>query len=259
MMRDRRLPASAAGHSRLLLGIDDTDGLDSPGTGALALEIADRLAAKPWATVGVVSAHQLYSHHEVPYTSYNRAMAFPVRAATGYEHDVIALAAQCLETFVGPGANPGLCLVPLERLSNEATLLDYAWCAKEQVLSIPIAYAIAHKLGIHLSDHGGNGAGVIGALAATGLRLSGDDGRVLARLPLPSEGGSCSVNELIERSGVSMVLSVRGEPVAGHEVVEVGRAVWSILRDERAVLLLTESLSGEAPWRTCTDRELALF
>lgn len=259
MHADGRLPFRMTGTRRLLLGLDDTDGLDSPGTGALALEIADRLAAQPWAMVGVVSAHQLYTHHDVPYTTYNRAMAFPMRVAAGYETEVQALATACLKAFVGPGANPGLCLVVLDDLDNEAALLDYAWCAKDRVLGIPVAHAIARRLGITLLDRGGNGAGVIGALAACGLRLSGDDGRVLSRLPLPADGGRWSVGELIERSGIRTVLSVRGEPVKPHEVVQVGPEVWPILRDERAVLLVTEALVGDAPWRTCTDRELSIF
>lgn len=245
--------------ARLLLGIDDTDGLDSPGTGAIACEIANRLSVQPWATVGVVSAHQLYSHHDVPYTSFNRAMAFPLVVPVGFEDEVLRVAATCVREFVGPGANPGLCLVPLDRLDNEAALLDYAWCAKDQVLGIPIAYAVAHKLGISLLDLGGNSAGVIGALAACGLRLSGDDGRVWSPLPLPAQGGRWSVQELTERSGVYTVLSVRGERVEDEAIVEVGAEVWPILRDERAVLLLTEALVGEAPWRTCTDRELDVF
>jgi len=244
---------------RFLLGIDDTDGLDSPGTGALALRIADRLSAQAWATVGVVSSHQLFSHHDVPYTSYNRAMAFPLLVSPGCELDALQIAARCVRDAVGPGANPGLCLVPLDQLDNEAALIDYGWCAKEQVLGIPVAYVVANKLGIELIDLGGNGAGVIGALAACGLRLSGDDGRLLTRLPLPETGAQWPVSELIERSGVHTVLSVRGLPVGGDEVVQVGGEVWPILRDERAVLLLTEALVGEAPWRTCTDRELEAF
>lgn len=253
------LPARPAAEVRLLLGIDDTDGLDSPGTGALALEMATRLQAQGWATVGVVSAHQLFSHPDVPFTSCNRAMAFPLRVPAGFEPTVLELAAACIREFVGPGANPGVCLVPLDRLAHEAALIDYAWCAKDQVLGIPVAYVVANKLGIELMDLGGNGAGVIGALAACGLRLSGEDGRLLTRLPLPDAGGQWPVQELIERSGVQMVLSVRGQPVDRNDVVQVGSAVWPILRDERAVLLLTDALVGDAPWRTCTERELEAF
>lgn len=67
------------------------------------------------------------------------------------------------------------------------------------------------------------------------------------------------MRELIERSGVHTVLSVRGELVKPDEEVQVGPEVWPILRDERAVIVLTEALVGDAPWRTCTDRELAAF
>jgi len=42
------------------------------------------------------------------------------------------------------------------------------------VLTKKEAYPLAEKLGIHLSEHGGTGDGVVGALAESGLRMTGN-------------------------------------------------------------------------------------
>ena len=55
--------------------------------------------------------------------------------------------------------------------------IDFGYRAKQVVLTKSNAYKLAKKLDIHLSEHGGSGQGVIGALAGVALRLTANDGR----------------------------------------------------------------------------------
>lgn len=52
-----------------------------------------------------------------------------------------------------------------------ADLVDFGRRAKNEVLTKDLAYDLAVKLGVPLSEHGGTGDGVIGAVAGSGLRL----------------------------------------------------------------------------------------
>ncbi len=51
---------------RVLVGIDDTDNLDSRGTGELASELATAIDANGWGQSGFVSRHQLLIHPDIP-------------------------------------------------------------------------------------------------------------------------------------------------------------------------------------------------
>ena len=70
---------------RLLICIDDTDNLDSKGTGAIAEELRDLIAERGWGTCGDITQHQLLLHEDIPYTSHNSSTVDGVkrRAGTG--------------------------------------------------------------------------------------------------------------------------------------------------------------------------------
>ncbi len=50
------------------------------------------------------------------------------------------------------------------------------------------AYMLANTTGVHLSENGGTGDGIVGALAGTGLRLDGNDGRFRGWLEFGNTG-----------------------------------------------------------------------
>ncbi len=81
-----------------------------------------------------------------------------------------------METESEPEADPGLCVVVPDRLADPVRLIDYGYLAKREVLDKNSAYTLASELGIHLSEHGGTGQGLIGVMAGAGLRLGGNDG-----------------------------------------------------------------------------------
>ena len=59
----------------LYIALDDTDTLDSIGTGRLAREIAEDLARE--FPVYAVTRHQLFVHPDIPYTSHNSLRRHP--------------------------------------------------------------------------------------------------------------------------------------------------------------------------------------
>lgn len=55
---------------RYLIGIDDTDNLESRGTGFRARQLLQRLAEAGFARPLGITRHQLYVHSDIPYTSH---------------------------------------------------------------------------------------------------------------------------------------------------------------------------------------------
>jgi hypothetical protein len=245
---------------QIAISIDDTDNLESRGTGALASLLAEEIEQRQWGKSRYVTRHQLLVHPDIPYTSHNSAMCFTAEIVPDRLQSIIDYASGFLSRESASGSDPGLCIVPVDRLEGAAALIDFGRRAKEVVLSKEDAYGLAARSGIHLSEHGGTGQGVIGALAGAGLRLSGNDGRLKGELSLAPRGGTVSIAELAAHDDVDEVRSLDHRKVAGHELVRLGDKVKTVLLEGKAVLLV-EPLAGVAgvDWQTCSKQRLKRF
>ena len=240
---------------KVLISIDDTDDIESRGTGEIADLLAAGITEHGWGSCGQVTRHQLLLSPEIPYTSHNSSMCFPAEISDRALERVTAFCCTELRTQSVPSSDPGLCIVRLERLLSPNLLVDFGREAKKRVIATAEAYALASLLGVHLSEHGGTVQGVIGALAGAGLRLSGDDGRFKGKLQVPSSGGSASVAE-IRRAGIDLVQTVQGERLDDEERVLVGDWVKPVLMGGRAVLLAVPAANGgDIDWMAC-ERKL---
>jgi len=246
---------------RIAISIDDTDNQESRGTGALASLLAEEIEHRNWGVSRYVTRHQLLVHPDIPYTSHNSAMCFTADIAPEHLQNVIDYAAGFLSRESACGSDPGLCVVSLDRLEHCADLVEFGRRAKEEVLSKEAAYAMARQVGVHLSEHGGSGQGVIGALAGAGLRLSGNDGRLKGCLPVAAGSGRISVAELRAHGDVDEVRTIDGREAAGDELVRLGDKVKTVLLEGKAVLLI-EPLAGTADgvaWQTCSRQRLKSY
>lgn len=249
---------------RVLICIDDTDNIDiKRGTGQLASQLARDIEERGWGKCEPVTRHQLLVHPDVPYTSHNSAMCFAAEIVEGVLDNVIKYGQSFLEKERATGSDPGLCVVIPERLTNPGWLIAYGFSAKREVLNKDYAYSIAREMSIYLSEHGGTGDGVVGALAGTGLRLSGNDGRFRGKLPIAEPGRAITVGEILAQSYITKVRSKDdGRVLAKNTLVEIGEVVKAILIDQEAVLLVRPlAVPGDkgADWRTCTKDELRCY
>lgn len=246
---------------QIAISIDDTDNMESRGTGALASLLAEEIELRNWGTSRFITRHQLLVHPDIPYTSHNSAMCFTAEIVPEHLQSIIDYAAGFLDRESATGSDPGLCVVPVDLLERCADLIDFGRRAKEVVLSKEDAYDLACRSGIHLSEHGGTGQGVIGALAGAGLRLSGNDGRLKGCLPVAARNGCVSVAELRAHDDVDEVRSIDGTGLAGDELVRLGDKVKTVLLEGKAVLLI-EPLAAAADgvaWQTCSKQRLKRY
>jgi len=246
---------------QIAISIDDTDNMESRGTGALASLLAEEIELRNWGTSRFITRHQLLVHPDIPYTSHNSAMCFTAEIVPEHLQSIIDYAAGFLDRESATGSDPGLCVVSLDRLEQSADLIDFGRRAKEVVLSKEDAYELACRSGIHLSEHGGTGQGIIGALAGAGLRLSGNDGRLKGELSIVAGGGRVSVAQLRSHDDVDEVRSVDGREVTGEQLVRLGDKVKTVMLEGKAVLLI-EPLAAAADgvaWQTCSKQRLKRY
>ena len=243
---------------QVLVAIDDTDNLESRGTGEIASLIAEALQAKEWGTTSVVTRHQLFVHPDIPYTSHNSAMCFVAEIGEGHLDAVIAFAGEFLDTECAEGSDPGLCVAVLDRVQSAGELIAFVQRAKLEVIAMDEAYSLAARLGVHLSQHGGTGQGVIGALAGAGLRLWGNDGRMKGSLEFPGSDRVLTVAEVLEHPGVEAVCSVLGGVVRKGDLVAIREKPKTVLLDGSSVLLVSplELPGSDACWETLHRKQL---
>ena len=246
---------------QILISIDDTDNFESPGTGVLASRIAADLESNGWGKSGFVTRHQLLVHPDIPYTSHNSSMCFSADIDEDCLDRVITYAANFLARESAAGSDPGLCVAVLDRLPESGGLIRFGQAAKESVLTKESAYERAQLLGVHLSEHGGTGQGVIGALAGAGLRLGGNDGRLRGQLVFTGTGGVVSVADLRARADVDEVRALDGSAVTNRDIVRVGEKVKTVLLDGHSVLLVVaaDGMTNGVRWQTCSRQLLKKY
>ena len=246
---------------KVFICIDDTDNLESIGTGHLAARLAADLEEKNWGKSSFITRHQLFVHPDVPYTSHNSAMCFEADLHDAFLSPLIDHAASFLKQHSAPGSDPGLCVAVADRLKNPARIIAFGNKAKHQVLGKAEAFALAQQHGLHLSEHGGTGDGIIGALAGVGLRLGKNDGRVRGKLQVTSVNNTASVADILSQVEVADVTTMSGRPLGVKERISLGEWVKAVFIGGSPVLLVEplDPPQENASWRICTKEELRRY
>jgi tRNA(Ile2) C34 agmatinyltransferase TiaS len=198
----------------IYVGMDDTDTLESRGTGALARSVAAALGDQ-YRVLGVVRQQLLPCDPRVPCTKNNSSKGLILEAADGT--DLRGLAARVRDLMLADfivGSDPGLCVaaaVPDE-------VVEWGRRAQRELLTKEEAIALAARHGIHLEELGGDGMGVIGALAAVGLTAGGEAGRYILVGQARSLAGAQPV-EVVLAAGIAAVETEDGSAVTSGLVL----------------------------------------
>lgn len=242
---------------KCLLCIDDTDEKDGPGTGHLLQAISEDIEGNSRGRCSAISRHQLFVDDAIPYTSHNSALCCEIVLNHFSLQDLISFCGAFLKEKSAPGSDPGLCVFSTVSDMGTRQLIDFGLRAKQAVITKSEAYRLAEDLGIHLSEHGGTGQGVIGALAGAGLRLSGNDGRFRGWYHLGRVGDKYQVEKLTAYPFIDTVQSETGQQLSSESIVVFGGdELKLVLKDGRQVLLVKEDGDG---WRTLTKEEVKRY
>ena len=239
---------------QVLIGIDDTDNLESMGTGRQARTLGAALEAKGLAVIQGISRHQLLVDARIPYTSHNSSACLLVELNAPSSDDLAHYCRRYLVQESAAGADAGLCIVPA--LGVPLAVQEFGQAAKEEILTQEAALTLAQQHRILLEGLTGTRGGVIGALAAVGLRAGGNDGRMLWLRGLRELDGIYTAEQLAQAADIDAVHTVTGHRVPAQARIDVGNWARPILRAGRTILLVEEADDHEPyDWRVA-DREL---
>jgi tRNA(Ile2) C34 agmatinyltransferase TiaS len=235
-----------------LVGIDDTDTSDSPGTNKLALYLADKFAGS--LHVRLIVRHQLLVDPRVPYTSHNGCASLLLETPLEGPDLLADLLAPEIVAWCPRGSDPGLCIANNDTIGT--AIVRFGKLCQQEVVTQDDARLAAAECGLYLKSLGGTGDGVIGALAAVGLLATRNDGRILhadyAGTPSWSEiTGWQTLDELL-RAGVCEVRRVDTSQIVRRGRVLLAKRLRPNLCQGRAVLFVErapESTADNEAWQ----------
>lgn len=244
---------------RCLIAIDDTDNLESRGTGFRARQLGARLAEAGLGRLRGITRHQLFVHPSIPFTSHNSSACLDLDLADGALVAVRSFCRDFLASESAVGSDAGLCVAPFDGVPDDVVAFGRA--AKQRVLVRDEAHALADRHAIHLEGVTGERIGVIGALAAVGLRRGGHDGRFIWLEGVRELSGSATAGALLATTGIDSVETTDGRPLPADAEVIVDPWPRPVLLDDRAVLL-TEQFGGNdgrSGWRILSKEAIRRY
>jgi hypothetical protein len=164
-----------------------------------------------------VSRHQLLMDSRVRSTSHNSSKGLAMLTDRP-ESDFYEPAIKFMQSCFVEGSDPGLCFCPEDKMNQE--IIDYAYSSKKVLLCKEDAINLAAKYKIFLKELGGDGGGVIGALASVGLRAAGDDGRVIDLKGIKEIKGIISAGQVLERTDIVRVQDMNGNLLRPDELID---------------------------------------
>jgi hypothetical protein len=216
----------------IFVGIDDTDTLDTPGTNHLARALVTHLAGRY--DLVRITRHQLFFDPRVPFTSHNSSASILLQARGRLSLAELAadLRNQMCAQFT-PGSDPGLCVTEFVPPAVRA----FGRRCQHDLIRQTEARALAAAHDIHLEGLGGTEDGVIGALAAVGLAVDGDDGRVVQLGKWDDTLSGPQPAKVIQDRGVEIRARDSGLAITAG-LIDIGKRFRPNCREGRVVLFV---------------------
>ncbi|MFV0284026.1 MAG: hypothetical protein ACK5JE_09575 [Castellaniella sp.] len=242
-----------------LIGIDDTDNLYTPGTGRHARQLGARLMREGAVRLLDITRHQLLFDPRVRYTSHNSSLCMRVVIATCQPEAAASICRDYLLTHSAPDSDAGLCIAAWHAVPP--AIQRYGRRAKQELLDIDQARATAQQHTIQLEGLTGDHGGIIGALAAVGLRRTGMDGRIAWLPNLRETTGVVTAGHLRQSAGIDLIREYQGNAtVAEDDLIDAGRWPRPILQEDQAVLLIEKGGPDHGvQWKPVSKQVLRQF
>lgn len=222
----------------IYLAMDDTDNLESRGTGRLARGIAVELS-KQYQILGV-TRHQLYVHKDIPFTSHNSCAVIHIDGPAEAARDIFETAKKLMLADFVEGSDPGVAVATSEQVNY--SVVAFGADAKRSIVTQQRARSIARNTGILLEGLGGTQDGVIGCVAGIGLASIKNDGRFLLKGRNRELVGPQMVPALLSR-GVDSVMTLDGRIITDG-LVQIKNSPTPSVVQGKAILFVDDADGG---------------
>lgn len=237
---------------KYIIAIDDTDNLESRGTGFQARQLGLNLEQMGLAHLISVVRHQLFVHENIPYTSHNSSASIAINS-NSEKSVIIEYCKNFLIENAAVGSDAGLCVAEYNIIDDE--ICEWGTNAKKIILKKEDAHKLAEKKGIYLEGFTGEKIGVIGSLAAVGLHKNGNDGRILWARNLRETTGVFNVSELEKAISVENVVDMNFNSIPEDSVINITSWTRPVMKDKKITLVVKKDNNDEKHEFTSAPKE----
>jgi len=237
---------------RYIIGIDDTDNLESRGTGHRARMLGLGMEEAGVCHLDSITRHQLFVSPLIPYTSHNSSASLVVSEVKNPNYLIDYCRAFLLKESAD-GSDAGLCVAEYDSIGEE--LIRWGNHAKSIVLTMEDAYQLAKNNSIYLEGLTGTKCGIIGSMAAVGLRKEGNDGRLLWMRNLRETQGVFSVSDLYNILRVDVIVDMDGQLVPDGASVMLSDWSRPVMLGNKITLILQKNNTDEETNYTSASKE----
>ena len=223
---------------KLFVCIDDTDNIDSIGTGELLENMMKEAEMRNLAKGGFIVRYQLFIHEDIAYTSHNSSMC--CEAETDDRQAFTDFCKEYIAYNSAEGSDPGLCILTCDRDIDYAVLLEYGLRAQSEVLKKEDAVSLADSMGedVFLAEIGGTGDGIIGALAGAALRAGKAEGRIKGKVYPQKDRPEWTLSEFSKDYGIQCFEDEEGKEIKGNQVLVFSQPTKFIFRNGMVTCVL---------------------
>lgn len=158
----------------LLVFVDDTNSVDDEvkDTFYIVSKLSEMIENSDMGKIQEVLSHQLLKDESVHYTNENITSGFWIHTALRNEMEILDFATVYIEQLASEYASPGIGFLKYDNEVDYTELIEFGKRAQVEQVSVSDAFETAETYGVVLRKCGGDGNGVIGALAGIALTLS---------------------------------------------------------------------------------------
>ncbi len=220
---------------RILLGIDDTDNLESRGTGYRARQLANLIEKENLGELKGITRHQLFFDRRIPFTSHNSSACLELTCSDW--PGLTTLARDFLLRESADGSDAGLAIASYDQADEE--VVSWGLRAKKEILTQKEAITLAGRKNIYLEGLTGTRDGIIGALAAVGLRKYGTDGRYIGvgGREIRELKNIYTVKEIFSEIKIDAITDINGTDIPLNERINVGNWMRPVLINNKITIL----------------------
>jgi len=235
------------------IGIDDTDNLESRGTGFLSRSMGYAITSTGLGVTGAITRHQLLFDPRVPYTSHNSSACLEVKSV--HPKRLWSFMIDFLMKSCAVGSDCGLCMIEAEKVSQQ--VINWGLTAKSDLVDKGMAFKLAKTENIQLIGLTGTHDGVIGSMAGVGLRASGNDGRFISLKGqnIRTLNGVKSISELKELVEIHRAITTEGEEVGDDTTINLDGWMRPVLKDGLVTVVINKTKKNEQFHFELADKE----
>jgi hypothetical protein len=230
---------------KILIGIDDTDNLESRGTGFRAREMGSLLTEAGIGKLIGITRHQLLFDRRIPYTSHNSSACLEVES--NKINELQKFCADYLLKESADGSDAGLCIAVSDTVSEK--VMQWGVRAKKEIITQEEARKIAVSENVFLEGYTGTKGGIIGSLAAVGLRKQGNDGRFLWIKGMREMTGIFTVSDVKKKTGVNEIMTLNNEPLLPETKIFLGEWWRPVMKNNKIIIFVEQINEADYGWQ----------